>query len=164
MLLVMLFGVPLSSAEWLINGESLRWALSTDPGPYYYAAYYDICNVDYAADGTDDDLTGKAFVFQTPYQTLVGGPPYDVTIDMGSNVTLSRYRFYRSMMYTSGAETMVLQYSTDDGTSFHDVYNSTISMPSSGNAWFSSQFESTTAAVWRVRDGAHCWREHALQQ
>ena len=149
---MLFFFFPVSNAEWLINGESSSWALTSSPGAYYNCATYDICDVDHAADGTGTDLTGQAFVFQTPWGGYAGGPPYDITIDMGSDVTLSRYRFYRSTMYTSAAKTMVLQSSTDGGISFNDIDDSTISMPSTGGAWHeSSEFESTTAAIWRVR-------------
>ena len=121
---MLFFFFPVSNAEWLINGESSSWTLTSLPGAYYNCATYDICDVDHAADGTGTDLTGQAFVFQTPWGGYAGGPPYDITIDMGSDVALSRYRFYRSTIYTSAAQTMVLQYSTDAGTSFNDVTNS----------------------------------------
>ena len=49
-----------------------------------------------SVDGCDDDLTGKSFVFE--YE---GGPPYNVTIQMDSNVSLSQYRFYSQSIYTS---------------------------------------------------------------
>ena len=158
---------------WLVQGESSSWTVTSSPGAYSSCAADDNCDVTHAVDGTRADLTGRAFVFQA------GTSPYDITIDMRSNVTLSRYQFYRSLISVTGAKTMMLQYSTDNGTSFHDIDSSTISMPCSsgatggscysaeatggshyygndgaGGAWYGSHFETTTAAIWRVRINA----------
>ena len=66
-MVMLFFFFPVSSAEWLINGESSSWTLTHSPDAYYYCSAYDICDVNHAVDGSEDDLTGHSFVFQTPW-------------------------------------------------------------------------------------------------
>jgi hypothetical protein len=144
------------SVKW-ISGAGKKWKYSTTPGPYDACGSYDLCTLSYASDGTADNPVGKQFDFNAP-----DGPPYTMTIDMGSPASFSSWRLAMpndcyAMKHAK------LQYKNGAGT-FVDVPGSNLLF--STGSW-SALFLNTTftapvrAQVWKVlgedklRDDAH---------
>jgi hypothetical protein len=132
-----------------VTGVGKGWKLTSSPGPYDNCGAYDLCNLQYAVDGTAENPAGKSFDFNAP-----DGPPYQLTIDMNSSATFSGWRFFTGGYPCYGSEHVSLQYKTEAGN-FTDVPGAALHFTATMNfteiKYLSAPFTApVTAQVWRV--------------
>ena len=80
-------------SSWIF-GSSYSWTLSHSPAAISYCATYDLCDIYYIVQATDESYTdsgGSGYCFDFPGPSYHSGS-WEITFDMGEDFTFTKWR------------------------------------------------------------------------